>query len=576
MLFQKKEVVSSDHTTLMMSLIVIIMSILTGILQTCFYTETDLKILRALSYLILSGALFLIIWYVTRASRTTDEGVGSSGQSCRKDLLPILVVFTGMLLRSFYCLFSDIYMLQNDGGVYTGFGTDQINPGHLGYIEYLYKFHHMPTFDPYELIGYYHPPLHHTIAALWLTLQRALGLPEYAAFENLQVLTLLYSGLCMPVLYRILKKAGVSQKLMPLGLAIVCLHPRMSILAGSINNDMLALLLLFVVIDRTLCWIQKRTLPNILLIALFLGLGMLSKLNVAITAFSLAVLFLWELIHVLRGRNLLELKSIMLQYVLFALLVIPLGFAYVARNLILFGEKPGIPSPALVPEQSVLFTGPYSVWSIIGIPANWHIDWPFHPLSAEAVHNTWVILFQTALWGEVWPTSISDFMLALSQVAYAASIIAGIGLAIAFLVIYVLRFVREFRELKAVPGAPDDLRTKAQTTGFLAITNIFMLMSFSLFVFKYPYTCSSDFRYMVTTLIFAGLGLVSLKEAAEGGSGTGAVYASGNTSPVASGASGVGQRVMKLVYGILLFSTFLALLCAGLVWLSGELFIKVQ
>lgn len=211
------------------------------------------------------------------------------------DKIILWMVFFGALMRMGFVLFNDIYTLQNDGGTYTGFGTPDINNGHIGYAEYIYKFFHIPDMDPYDHFGYYHPPLHHIIEAIWLTIQRLLGIPEAVRFENMQVLTFVYSSLCMVVMYLILKEIFEEKELdlrtyVP-GMALFAFYPRMMVLAGSVNNDILALLLLLCTIWRILVWIREKSLKNILLIALSLGFGMLSKLNTAICAFSIAVIF---------------------------------------------------------------------------------------------------------------------------------------------------------------------------------------------------------------------------------------------------------------------------------------------
>ena len=415
-------------------------------------------------------------------------------------------VWFGMLMRAGYVLFNDIHTLQNDDGTYTGFGTDMINNGHIGYIEYIYKFFHLPDMDPYDHFGYYHPPLHHIIEAIWMTVQRLLGVQEALAFENLQVPTLIYSGLCMVVMLHILSESGVKEKLL-LGLALFAFHPRMMVLGGSVNNDILALLLLLTTIWRVLVWIREKTFGNIILIALALGFGMISKLNTAITAFSISLIFLIHFIQVVRAGDKKAIGNVVLQYVVFGVISIPIGLSYIVRNLVLFGEKPGIPSPALIPNESVMYTGEYSVWSIIGIPsiADLHVEFPFHPLSAAAIHNTWVILFQTGLFAEGYPTGISDFLLAFAQLAYVASIIAGVLATIVFIAGYLKKLVVEARAKEPVLN-----------TTFLAFTYIFMLLSFCLYVFKYPYTCSSDFRYMTASLVFTSLGIVYASEEGKG------------------------------------------------------------
>ena len=424
----------------------------------------------------------------------------------RKDADNVIlwIVYFGALMRMGYVLLNDIWTLQNDGGTYTGFGTPDINNGHIGYAEYIYKFFHMPDMDPYDHFGYYHPPLHHILEAIWLTIQRFLGIPETVRFENMQVLTFIYSSLCMVVMYLILKEVFGSiednsekAKIFIPGMALFAFYPRMMVLAGSVNNDILALLLLLCTIWRTLVWIREKSVRNIVKIALSLGFGMLSKLNTAICAFSIALIFLVAFISAIKERNGKEVKRLFGEYVLFGFVVIPIGLSYIVRNIVLFGEKPGIPSPALIPSQSVMFTGEYSVWSIIGIPTitDLHIEFPFHAISAEYMHNTWAILFQTGLFAEAYPTTIGPKLLVVAQIAYVSSIIAAIVTTIVFMVVFFKKLFEEKKE--------DWLKSL-----FLLSTYVFMLISFSLFVFKYPYTCSSDFRYMAACLVFTSIGLI--------------------------------------------------------------------
>ncbi len=476
--------------------IILLLAVLVAFLQGNYFTSVAFGPYAQLQMaVIFAMGLFTVALFMsgTLRDRLSEEGK------------LLFIIFGGMLMRVWCVLFTDIWTLQNDGGTFTGFGTPEINNGHIGYVEYIYKFFHIPDMDPYEHFGYYHPPLHHIIEALWMTLQRLIGVPEKLAFENLQVPTLIYSGLCMIVMLHILEESGVSKKLLTYGMLLFAFHPRMMVLAGSVNNDILALLLLLVTIWRTLVWIREKTYLNIILIALSLGFGMLSKLNTAICAFSIALVYLIHLIRVIRAGNRVEIKNTLLQYVAFGVVCIPIGLAYIVRNMVLFGEKPGIPSPAIIPNESVMYTGEYSVWSIIGIPtiADLHVGFPFHPLSAKAIHNTWVILFQTGLFAEAYPTTINDALLSFAQIAYVASILLAIVTTVMFICLFAVKLLRE----AGMTGAEEDY----QTTAFLLFTYVFMLVSFGLYVFKYPYTCSSDFRYMTASLVFTSLGYVALQ-----------------------------------------------------------------
>ena len=476
-------------------IVILVMTLSTAILQGNYYTSVAAGASRLVQ--------ITIIYLVGMFTVAAFVAMALAGKLTKENSL-LYIIFGGMLMRTAYVLFMDIWTLQNDGGTFTGFGTPNINNGHIGYVEYIYKFFHIPDMDPYEYFGYYHPPLHHIIEAIWMTVQRLIGVPEALAFENMQIPTLIYSALCMLVMLHILEEAEVPGKLLTFGMLLFAFHPRMMVLAGSVNNDILALLLLLVTIWRTLVWIREKNFKNIILMALSLGFGMISKLNTAICAFSIALIFLLWFIRVIKEKNQVAIKNIILQYLVFGVICVPIGLSYIVRNLVLFGEKPGIPSPALIPNESVMYTGDYSVWSIIGVPslADLHVEFPFHPLSAKAIHNTWVILFQTGLFAEAYPTTIGDFLLAFAQIAYVASIIVAVVTTVVFLVAYGLRLVKQIREKSDY--------SDVLNTAFLWTTYVFMLLSFCLYVFKYPYTCSSDFRYMTASLVFTSLGYVAL------------------------------------------------------------------
>jgi hypothetical protein len=504
--------------------LILIMALIVAVVQGNYYTSVatgaDPQVQNAVILVLGIIAIALFTSKALKGALGLEQGI-------------LYVIFGGMLMRVGYVLNMDIWTLQNDGGTFTGFGTAQINNGHIGYVEYIYKFFHIPDMDPYEYFGYYHPPLHHIIEAIWMTIQRLIGVPEPLAFENMQVPTLIYSALCMIVMLHILEESGVGEKLVMFGMLLFAFHPRMMVLAGSVNNDILALLLLLTTIWRTLVWIRERSFKNIILIALSLGFGMISKLNTAICAFSIALIFVIVLIDIIRKKNLVTIKKTLLEFVVFGVICVPIGLSYIVRNLVLFGEKPGIPSPALIPNESVMYTGEFSVWSIIGIPsiADLHIDFPFHPLSAKVIHNTWVILFQTGLFAEAYPTTIHGFPLAFAQVAYVASIILAVVTTVVFIVGYTVRVVKLFGQAKAAgaawsaviaqgaqgPVTPPESAIEAAKVGdaqavmglrdlFLLSTYVFMLLSFCLYVFKYPYTCSSDFRYMTASLVFTSIG----------------------------------------------------------------------
>lgn len=419
-----------------------------------------------------------------------------------------LIVCLSMLLRCAYVILSGLYERQHDLGVYTGIGDEQVNPGHLGYIEFIYKFRKLPDMNPYELFSYYHPPLHYVISGLWLILLTGAGMAEEAAFESLQVLPLLYSGLFLLVCLQVLKLLGARGKGLYAGLFLCGLHPSLMYLAGSVNNDMLSTLLTACSIWLCLLWIRKKTLPLLLALALSIGLGLLCKINTAVIALPVALVFLMDLAGVLRGEGRVgrETWKTLRDYALFGITSGVVGLSWIARNLILFSVKPGISSAT---PESVMYTGAYGLWQRIGLPAaaDWNFQFPFHGISAESCCNTWVILFQTALFAEEYPAGLAAFPMLLCRAAFVLSILAAIACALLFAAVWRKKTLLAVGEVKGKqPGAL--LRSRALLEScFLGTGYLAFLLSFVLFTVKYPYTCSSDFRYIVICLLYMGAGM---------------------------------------------------------------------
>ncbi len=443
-----------------------------------------------------------------------------------------LIVLLGVLFRCSYVLLSGLYERQHDAGAYTGMGTEFINPGHIGYIEYIYKFHHLPDLNPYELFAYYHPPLHHILSVIWLRLNILLGVSEELAFENLQILPLLYSSLCMTVTWKILKVLQIQGKGLLTGVAFMAFHPATVIMAGSVNNDMLTILFMCLIILESLRWIRNKDLPGLIRLALYIGFGMITKLNSAVLALPIGLIFLMHFVSVIRSKERPLLLKWIRHYCLFGLTAAPVGLSWIVRNLVRFKEKPGVPVPG---ESSPMYTAGYSIWSRLGIPAfsDWHFDFPFHPISAGACNNTWVIMFHTSLFAEEYPADLPDILLVLCQITF----VLAVSLAIATVILLAAVLL--------------DKETGKEDRVFLMTGYVVMLISFAAFVVIYPYTCSSDFRYVAICLVYIAIAL-----------GLGNKYYLSPTVMRGSGGKGrIKSWCMRAVNGgIILFLTFITLI----------------
>lgn len=470
-----REQTKDRQTSLCMVCIILFSCLFTAILQggNFFYTSHYTKVLVMTCILTAYTFLFLFLVLSHRMNERT---------------FIFMLIFLGTLLRCNYVLMSGLYERQHDAGVFTGINTDFINPGHIGYIEYIYKFHKLPELNPYELFAYYHPPLHHIISYIWLQINIWLGVTEELAFENLQILPLLYSCLCMVVIWKILKTLEIEGLGLYIGLLFVFFHPATIIMAGSVNNDMLTILFMSLIILETLRWTRKKELSDLVRLALYIGFGMITKLNSAVLTIPIAIIFLMHIISVFQTKEKPLILKWIKNYCIFGAIVMPIGLSWILRNLIRFGEKPGVPVPG---ETSPMYTATYSLWDRLGIPslASMHFDFPFHPISAKACNNTWAIMMHTSLFAEEYPTDLPDILLILCQITFILAVIFSIATAILLVMVLLARC------------------TRLEDRIFLLFGYVIMLISFAAFVIIYPYTCSSDFRYVSICLVYIAIAL---------------------------------------------------------------------
>lgn len=520
------------NTSVILALTIVVFCLVTALAQgsSFFYCSHHTKLLIMVCLFVAYAGFLLYL----KAAGHLDE-----------DRIVFMMILLGVFLRCCYVLLSGLYDRQHDAGAYTGMGTSFVNPGHIGYIEYIYKFHKLPDLNPYELFAYYHPPLHHILSFLWLQVNIWLGVSEELAFENLQILPLLYSCLCMVVTWRILKVLEIEDTGLYVGLGFFVFHPATIVMAGSVNNDMLTILFMCLTILETLKWTRNKNLAGLIRLALFIGLGMITKLNSAVLAIPLGIIFLMHFLPLLKQRTVRSANSPYVEkkdkgqlllwfknYCIFGLIVAPIGLSWIVRNLIRFGEKPGVPVPG---ETSPMYTATYSLWDRLGIPAlsQWHFDFPFHPISAKACNNTWAIMFHTSLFAEEYPTDLPDILLALCQVTFILALILGIVCAILLILVLL------------------DQRTRQEDRIFLLTGYLVMLVSFAAFVIIYPYTCSSDFRYVAICLVYSSIAL-----------GLGSkYYLLPRASRGAAKASQIKNVCMNVINGgILLFLSFITVI----------------
>lgn len=423
-----------------------------------------------------------------------------------------LILITGILLRLYYILATPVIQSrQYDLG--STVPEEGIFTGHLGYIFYLFTYKGLPDFDPREVYQFFHPPLHHTLSALWMGVVSVFTDKQNVWIEWLQVLPFVYSVLMLFIIFQICKEFGLQGKALLVVMTIVTFHPSLIFMAGSINNDCLSLLFQFATLWLALRWYRERHYKNILGIALTISFGMLTKLSVGMIAIPVAFLFLYVLITEWQGKvkeaqnkgasdagekKVKERTNVwchlpwkrIAQYAVFGVVCVPIGLAWAVRCLVLF-DMP-LTYVNRLPEQSWQYVGNYSlverfVPNVPGIINNLLRG------SLGYGENVWVQLFRTSALGEC---DLSTFPL-------WGKLVALLMIALAFLVA-VWAFVLMIRVF--IAGKKEDYPVLDMGKRvFWLIGYAVLFISYLNFAYNFPHQCSMNFRYMVPTVLFPAL-----------------------------------------------------------------------
>ena len=390
----------------------------------------------------------------------------------------ILLFLAGFLIRLDYVLYTPHWVRQHDLG---GF---EKGTGHAGYIQYFYnQGFHLPDFNPTTVSQFYHPPLHYFIAGNWMKLLTTLGMSYERAVCSIQYLTLFYSSCCMLVGERILNALKIDGKGKITAFCVIAFHPAFIMLAGSINNDMLATLFVLLALYTTIRWYQNSNIKNILLVALSIGFGMMTKLSAALVALPVAFVFLAKFINIIKTKG--GWRNYFVQYCAFGVLCIPLGMWFYIRNYVLYD----VPFNFVMKLSSSLdqYIGDLSLSKRLFSSWDYSFDRVFlcwvSPDCPRSEINPMVSILKTALFGEwCYPD-----LIVLSRILLWMNVAMVIISAVAMVYCCVVK-IRKREEGMLL-------------TIFLALYQGITYLYFVIFSIQYPHTCSMDFRYIVPTCV---------------------------------------------------------------------------
>lgn len=455
--------------------VIAVLSCITGIFYIVNYPRRQFMII---ALLMLSCLLYGIYRYMK------EKTIGTYAFMC--------ILLISFLLKADYVIYTPNWVRQHD---VIGFGAGF---GQAGFIEYFYEKLRLIDFDPRDYWGYFQPPLHHMIAGLWLRLMNIIC-PNYGwACENVQLLTLFYSAMIGYVSYLIIKDNSLHNlKQNLIAFIYIALHPIFILMSGSINNDVLCVLLQLCAMYFFLkyCKEENGSWVYIILTAITLGLSMMTKLSAILIAPAIGCVMLYRLIglHKIKGATgkatiALGDKSALVktlsQYLVFGFISIPIGVWSPVRNLILFGVPLNYTPEVGEPLSQSL------VQRIFDIRTSTPFTCMIDNGDAYDEFNLFLGCLKTSLFGEY---TFKD----IKGATFAGWVLLLSGAVIA--VWLTVRFVKMLFDKKITP----QLRIFC---GVYAVASIVFYINLCLSI---PNFSSLDFRYIAHLVVLGGLAIAN-------------------------------------------------------------------
>ncbi len=359
--------------------------------------------------------------------------------------------------------------------------------GHLGFIAWMVENRRLPLeINPMDdgFSVFYNPPLHHIFHALFMKTNLLLGIPQAIALENLQVLTLMFAFGTVHASMLLMRELGMHAKAVRTGLGAVGFQPILLILGATLNNDIQMIYFVVRCMVHVIRWQKKRRMADILLIALFLGCGMATKLNAALLIPCIAPVFAVAFFKAAKDRRM----GYVGQFALFLLVSVPIAAAWPLYHMIAF-DMPL--SYVRLPSETINVSA-YSLLQRYGIP-DWHARRGlFYTPTRSISHNVWMQTLVTGLFDEMtlYPDGSAMWYVSyMLLMAFAGLLVIG---AAGFLWMV-------FKRRDAIGW-------------FLLGYGVLLLGSYLKFTLDYPYICTFNFRYIAPVLVLSAAGFAHWRQ----------------------------------------------------------------
>ncbi len=387
--------------------------------------------------------------------------------------LEIIFAFTTIFyIYIGYIIYTPFWTRQHDSRSF----VDYQYGGHFGYIGYIFFNNHLPVGSPKNYWCFYNPPLFYIISAIFMKIQIFFNFTFEEGLENLQFLSVFYTIVFDIYVYRILKEINIKRTIKSL-LLFVALSPAIIIMSGSLNNDILSIMLSTMAIFYCIKWYKSDSLKDLIKIAFTISLAIMTKISSALIAIVIAFVFL---VKVIQNKN--DIVKYIKYFSLFALISLPIGLWFPVKNLILYDIP--ITYVQSVDEDNDANISNHSVLERIFTISDGQLNTINIDMSKEnAEYNLLITTLKSYIVDEQIDCNNDILKISVPLIFFCS-----IGISILFIVnlIYVLKNYKEINNNWIL---------------FFLLLFVLEIIAYIKFCFNYPFTFTMNFRYIVPTLI---------------------------------------------------------------------------
>lgn len=373
-----------------------------------------------------------------------------------------LILIMGVIIRVTYMLYTPCDVRSHDL-----WDFDTASYGHAAYILNIMQEGHLPETN---LIQFYQQPFFYLAGSVmsWF-INGILGTRDgYSLVDATKTVSCIASCISLLAARAIFEECGLTGRGLCRAMLILAFLPVYFLTGGGVAPDALAGMFMILACLYTIRWTKCRSWKNTVILALIYGCGMMTKISCATLALITAIVFIISLIRAVREHS---WKELVLKYIVFGMISLPLGLWYSIRNYILFAQP--LNYVLELEKNNSLYTGNISIpQRLLVVKLSNLLSDPYTKVRGD--YNLPAYALKSSLFGEFYYNTWGWVSVLLLLSAF---------LLAAFCTLAVIRCIVYQRQ--------------DRWCRFMLLAAGIFYGSIAIFYLRYPFGCSMDFRYML-------------------------------------------------------------------------------